>query len=569
VALALATAAAWLLLSPSKKYSGPPPQLVPFTSYPGGKANPVFSPDGNELAFAWQGEDSKDLNVYHIYVQLVGAGTPLRLTNASVRDESPTWSPDGKFIAFARDTNPAGYYIVPALGGPERKLADADIPDFSGGGLSWSPDGRYLAVADRAPGAQAREAVTISYISVESGERHKSNIELPGPFVQSPAFSPDGKYLAFICGPGFLSNDVYVVPVSGGQPRALTFVHGSLRAVAWTADGQKLVFDSTHQGLSMLWQVPLTGGELEPVSVAGQDATQPTMAAHGNRLAFRRYAVDTNVWKAPLSPSDHTPPARIISSTREDSDVAFSPDGKRIAFRSDRSGNAEVYVCGADGSNPVQLTSLKSADTGSPAWSPDGKLIAFDSRAQGHGDIYVIPADGGSPRKVTSGTRDSAVPSWSRDGHWIYYTSEDAAGTVRVWKIPPQGGDPLEINIADGMAPHETGDGKFLLFHRNDLIWRSDLNGANQSKLTALNLLSFQNWKVCGTNICLLDSSHAPSGQFIRYDLETKKKWTKPLDVGARVDTSHGMDISPDGKWIIYVRVDAVQDDIMLVENFR
>jgi len=93
---------------------------------------------------------------------------------------------------------------------------------------------------------------------------------------------------------------------------------------------------------------------VETVSVAGEDATEPTIAQSGNRLAFRRYAVDTNVWKVPFSPSDHTPATRIISSTREDSDVAFSLDGKHIAFRSNRSGASEIYVCGADGSNTIQ-----------------------------------------------------------------------------------------------------------------------------------------------------------------------------------------------------------------------
>ena len=569
VVLTIVAATSWLIVSAPKKSSGSPPQLIPFSSNPGEKADPAFSPDGNELAFAWQGENPQEQNVYNIYVQLLGAGTPLRLTNASVRDESPAWSPDGKFIAFQRDTSPAGYYIVPALGGPERKLADADVPDFSGGGLGWSPDGQYLAVADRSPGSQAGEAVTISYISIESGERRKSNIELPGPFVQNPIFSPDGKYLAFISGAGFLSSDVYVAPVIGGKPRMLTSVHAFMRTVAWTADGRKLVFDSTHQGLSMLWQVPFRAGEVEAVSVAGENATQPTIAARGNRLAFRRYAVDTNIWKAPLSPRDHTPPAKIIASTREDSDVAFSPDGKHIAFRSNRSGTSELYVCTADGSNTIQLTSLKNGDTGSPAWSPDGKAIAFDSRAQGHGDIYVVSAEGGAARRVTTGTRDNATPSWSRDGHSIYFTSEDAAGRVQLWKVHAQGGDAVELNINGGIAPQESADGFFLFFHRNDMIWKSDLDGANQTSLMGLNLLSFQNWKVCGRDICLLDDSSGPSGHFIRYDPVTKSKWTIPLDVGAHADISHGMDVSPDGKWVIYSRVDSIQDDIMLVENFH
>jgi len=105
------------------------------------------------------------------------------------------------------------YYIVPALGGSERKLA-ASYADSLEASLAWSPDGKYLAVVDRAS-LDSRTAVF--FISVESGERRESNIQTPASFVRSATFSPDGKYLAFISGPGFLSDDVYVAPVTGGE----------------------------------------------------------------------------------------------------------------------------------------------------------------------------------------------------------------------------------------------------------------------------------------------------------------------------------------------------------------
>ena len=156
VALAAAALSGWLYFSAPKKYTGPPPRLLPFTSFPGDKGYPAFSPDGNEIAFSWQGENSKDQSAYHIYVQLVGAGAPLRLTSAAARDDYATWSPDGRFIAFWRRSGATGYYIVPALGGPERKLADSetDVEGFEGGGITWSPDGKHLAVADR--GSQSK-----------------------------------------------------------------------------------------------------------------------------------------------------------------------------------------------------------------------------------------------------------------------------------------------------------------------------------------------------------------------------------------------------------------------------
>jgi Tol biopolymer transport system component len=199
--------------------------------------------------------------------------------------------------------------------------------------MSWSPDGKYLAVADSGTKAALVPGTKIFFIHVESGERRESKIEVPGPYVLAPAFCPDGKYLAFISGPGFLSNDVYVAPVSGGKSRALTSFHAIMNGLAWTADGRQLVFDSNHQGLPTLWRVPLPGGNPEPLSVALDYAIQPhDCGALGNRLAFQRYSVNTNIWNVPLSPSDHGQPTRIVVATRENSDPAFSPDGQRIAF---------------------------------------------------------------------------------------------------------------------------------------------------------------------------------------------------------------------------------------------
>jgi Tol biopolymer transport system component/predicted Ser/Thr protein kinase len=560
-ALVIASVVASFHFSSRVNNSGPPPRLVPFTSTAGDKGDPAFSPDGNEIAFSWQGESGKDPNVYNLYVQLVGAGTPLRLTNVPGIDRYASWSPDGRFIAFLRLTsNDSGYYIIPALGGPERKVADS----YESGGESWSPDGKDLAVVDRLTKGSVISSILM--ISVESGERRDSKIEIPGPYIFAPKFSPDGKYLAFVSGPGFLSADIYVVSSTGGKPHALTSVHTLVQSLAWASDGQSLVFNSNHQGLPALWRVSRSGGDPQPLAFSSDYSYSPTVSLHGTRLAFRHYQVDTNVWRAPVSRSDPSRPIKLIASTKEDSAPSYSPDGRRIAFGSDRSGSFEIYVAGADGSNQIQLTSMKTSDTGSPAWSPDGRKIAFDSRQEGHGDIYVIGTDGGTPRRLTIGPYDNELPSWSHDGHWIYYSSV-RSGREQVWKVPADGGEPLQITRNGGARALESWDGKSLYYARDNDVWRSDLNGVEEMRFADLS--SVFNFGTCGKDLCILDASMQPRGRLFSYNAAGKRKLERELDIGPRFQASPGLDFSRDGHWLLYTRADSIQSDIMLVENFH
>src|SRR5215203_2915913 len=189
-------------------------EAVPFTSYTGREAEPTFSPDGAQVAFTWDGESQDN---YDIYVKAIGAEQPLRLTSDRARDGSPAWSPDGTRIAFLRD-KPAGgsdVRLVPPTGGPERTIGE--VLGLTEQGLSWSPDSRSLAVVDRsAPG----EPPEIFVLEVASGAK-KRLAPAASSFDILPAFSPDGRTLAFnrTLTPG--GPFVHVVGVAGGEPRML------------------------------------------------------------------------------------------------------------------------------------------------------------------------------------------------------------------------------------------------------------------------------------------------------------------------------------------------------------
>jgi eukaryotic-like serine/threonine-protein kinase len=564
VVLVVAAVAVWFYAAAPAKYSGPPPRVVPFTSSPGDKDSPAFSPDGNEIAFSWVGENNPRSDVAHIYVQLVGAGTPLRLTNAAANDRYPTWSPDGRFIAFFRDTGKAqAYYVVPALGGPERKLADAHSLEFVGG-LDWSPDGKFLAVAEAMSADNPRPG--IFFISVETGERRTVDIRSRGRFLEAPEFSPDGKYLAFTCGSGYLSHDVCVVSASGGAAHAITSLRANIFGLAWSADGKDIIFSSNHQGLPVLWKVSASGGEPQPLPFASEDAWGVSASRRGGRLAFLHYRVDTNIWKTSLLPRERQSPVKLVASTREDSEPDISPDGNRLTFASSRSGSLELYVSGIAGSNPVQLTSMKAPDTGTPRWSPDGKLIAFDSRLEGHADIFVISPDGGSPRRLTTEPYDNQIPAWSHDGRWIYFIS-DRAGPQQVWKVSSAGGPAVQVTKSIANSVLEAADGKSIYYYRDSAIWNSDLNGGNETRVTDCS--DFLRWELQGGRIWILDDSVSPA-RLSTFDLVTHRRTVLgTLNIGPAARAAMGFDISADGRTLLYTRADSVQSDIMLVENFH
>jgi Tol biopolymer transport system component len=174
--------------------SAPVPKIVPFTSFPGAEVEPSFSPDGKQIAFAWNGPGGDN---YDIYVKPL-AGAPLRLTSDPGEDRSPCWSPDGRHIAFIRSTeNEDLVELVPALGGPERILHSVIPPGvrWPGHFLSWSPEGKSLAFSDRVSPLAPSSIYLLSVASLESRRLTSPPAATPGD--RSPAISPGGDTLAF------------------------------------------------------------------------------------------------------------------------------------------------------------------------------------------------------------------------------------------------------------------------------------------------------------------------------------------------------------------------------------
>jgi Tol biopolymer transport system component len=565
-------------------------KTVPFSSYPGRQISPAFSPDGKQVAFAWDGEQGSN---FDIYVKLVDAGTPLRLTSSPANEWAPAWSPDARYIAFCRDKY-AGItassrlspytqwfgnlpdhieiWMIPALGGAERKLGES-----AGCGLSWSPDGKYLAMVDK---SGPREPSSIFWLSIETGDKRKVTSP-PTEYVAdwSPRFSPDGKTLAFVRSYSTIDDEVHLLSVTSdgrplGEPRRLTLtLEGpSIFGLDWTADGRRIVYSSGQEGSTNLLTIPASGGASERLAFAGF-ATALSVSRSGSRLAYERDVFDTNIWRipGPSSTGMKSAPSRFIASTQPDAEPQFSPDGTKIVFGSARSGNYEIWICDSEGRNPVQLTSFGGVGVGSPRSSPDNRWIAFDSSKGGNGDVYVISADGGQPRRLTSGPSNNVRPSWSQDGRWIYFGS-DRSGVWQIWKEPAQGGAAVPVTTTNGgQEAFESPDRKFVYYAKLDppSIWKVPVAGGEETRV--LDRTGQNSWALSGQGICFFDFSGSSGTALKFYNFATGRvTLLREFSKSTQVErASTALTVSPDGRWILYTQLDQSSSDLMLVENYR
>jgi Tol biopolymer transport system component len=386
-----------------------------------------------------------------------------------------------------------------------------------------------------------------------------------------PAVAPDGRTLAFARGTN-TKGEIYLAPLAGGEPRALTSQGQITAGLAWAADGGSIVY--SHQpaigSAFRLSRISVSGGDPRPVAETGQNVAFPSIAPQGKRLVYERVNFDTNVWLYPLPGEERDRhPRKVVASTQMDVDPRFSPDGSRIVFGSNRTGSREIWTCDRSGANLIQLTSI-GAVAGSPRWSPDGRHIAFDASPQGNWDIFVVDAQGGPPRQLTNYGGSDSRPSWSKDGRWIYFGS-DRGGSPQIWKMSPDGTEPVQVTQRGAFQPFESPDGRFLYFARapGNSVWRVPVEGGEETAVRVAPNTAV--WAVGEDGLYFVEYREAtavPSKWFLRV-LRTGA--AEPIDV-MEVPPLYGatpLDIAPDGTWFAYAQSDRVESDLMLLEDFE
>jgi len=556
-------------------------KAVPFTDYTGFESCPAFSPDGSQIVFQWSGDPKSGSKGNDLYVKVFSSEDLLRLTHNPSEMICPAWSPDGTRIAFHRMSGAdTGLYVVSALGGRERKLRSTHINTFlESVPISWSPDGKWIAYADSLPPHELVGAnIRLFLLSVETLESRQIPHAEGCLSEWQPAFSHSGKQLAYSCLYNLptLSGGLFTVATSGGTPKLVTTFGGGefpAGSAAWTGDDKKLVFSKALYGeQAELNEITIADSSLRKLPLP-QNASAPIITAKGDKLAYVSTISDGHyeIWRKDLL-NPRVPGVKLISSTVGQVNQSYSPDGKHIAFESTRGGVREVWISDADGTHLAQISNFKYPKTGTPNWSPDSQRIVFDTRLSGIAEVYTADITERMPRRLVTNITDIATPSWSHDGKWIYFQSM-AAKNKGIYRCPADGGDAVLIaalTLEDNpSAPQESFDGETVYFGKRGMDFELGMASIKQPGMISvvdgrIKMCCWGDWAVVTGGIYFVPSD-APKS--LRY-FDFKTKAIRPI-FDMEKNIGFGLSVSTDERWILYSQPTDVIDNIMLVNNFR
>jgi serine/threonine protein kinase len=564
----------------------PAPRLESLTSFPGSELQPALSPDGDQLAFSWEGEANTGplRPLRRIWVKFVEGSEVRQLTNGSGHDSFPAWSPDGRQIAFVRTTPAAvrpvvsALYVVSSQGGVERTLGEFPVVNSQ---ITWTPDGRGVVAAhDGVGGGQDAAAGALHIIWLDGTPPTGLTRPPAGGSHRNPAFSVSRRELAYAEVREASRDSSTFIDALGldvgwrpkGEPRRLTPspVQG-IYGLTWTPHGQTVVYSSGFN-TNYLWRADPSGRtEPERIELAGKGATSPVAAAGKARLAFVRALHAWDIWA--LEPKK--PPRAWTASSFEDREPSYSPDGKRVAFGSGRSGDRrEVWIADADGSNPTQLTRGPVRSVGSPSWSPDGRRLSFDGIDEGvRRDVWVIDVTGGPPRRVTNGPVNNGLAVWSPDNRWIYYRQLETNG-ADIWRVPAEGGTPERVT--HHVRPEKrfqadrarfSPDGHVLYYKQADYeapLVAHPLDGGPER--VVVDCVAGRGFDVGPGGIYYIGCASAAREQgFYRLDPTSGRR---ELLGQAELAYDHAVSVSPVGGPLLFTKV-THNFDLMVIDRFR
>jgi len=405
-----------------------PPPSVRSLTYSGKSRTASFAPDGRNVAFVSDRDGTA-----RIWVKQLATGEEVALTSGT--DDFPRIAPDSSSVLFVRRAERASdLFRVPLIGGEPRRLASDVVYG------DWSPDGKRIAFL-RDDGQRARVIV----IPADGGE--ESVLGESDGFLRGAQWSPNGARLVFeaaprvntIAGRTLVTLDV----PSGTWHEVYRVAAGSLNSVVrWDGDDALIFAWSPSQaGRSAVVLNRLELGSKTPRPVFSfLSLPQRLDLAGPGAVLFDGGGIHGNLVEVK---SDGTLGRGLTGGPTIDRQPAFSPDGRRIVFSSDRSGSLDLWSLEV-ATGAVRRLTFDAADDWDPHLSPDGKHLLWSSNRGGHFEVWMADVDGTGARQVTSDGVDAENPAMSLDGAWIVYASANPAHSG-IWKIRPDGSGATQL----------------------------------------------------------------------------------------------------------------------------
>lgn len=542
-----------------------------FTAEAGREYSPAISPDGRSIAFVW---DQNGQN-YNIYVREVGGGDPQRLTSSTDSEFSPSWSPDGRQIAFVRISGVQAHIIVkPRASAEERVVASmryvsgqwtsSMVPQIDDIGPVWSPDGASLVFSDVANHGLFEIAMATGAI-----RRLTPAYDLSKDLRDFyPRYSPDGKYLAFAHYTSHGVGDIYTFERKTGNIRQVTFDERAIRGESWTPDRQQLVFASSRGGQTRLWLID--GVNAGPPRLLPSDSSyvsDPAVSPDGKWIAYIDSEETWNMWRAEITPSGIRAATPFLPTSGRNHDPRYSPDGRHVAFVSDRSGNWEIWQADADGRNLTQLTKFGGPWLGGVSWSPDGTQLAFDARPDGHSNVYLLRIADRQIRALNKTPYEDRMPTWSRDGRFIYFSST-RDGSISLYREDLKTGAISSVFLNTFSAEEGFEPDTIYLSRVGRGFEVSRINGAVGPTLPQLVHPSpALAWAVSRSGFYFA-TGVGPNDPFSIFRL-TNGELTKIGKVDKKmVESSPSLTVSPAGDWMIVAQQDHVSSNVKIRHLF-
>jgi Tol biopolymer transport system component len=532
--------------------------------------DPVFSPDGSQIAFSWKPPRSDRFQL----AVIAPGSAPRVIATGGVATVGPVWSPDGKQICFLRQgLGESALYLKTLRDGAERRVMTLTNSSL-GDRVAWIANSRTVVVAD------TNHGVPLTLVDLETGARRYLPAD-PTSSDTSPKSSPDGKWIAFCRCFTQTTADLFVVAAGGGVARRLTFDGALKREHRWTPDGLGILFKARLEKHSGLWHVPAAGGTVHEVRLpqvatgafdvrAGRDVGLVVASAEDIQII--------SIFRIEIPAEGRGPsrPVRLISAGDRgetfETNPAISPDGLQVAFVSFRSGVPEIWISDNAGESARQLTSLGGPQVTQPAWSPDGRYLLSASETGGKRNLFRVEVASGAIRRLPTGGLEETEPQWSRDGRWITFASR-RSGTLELWRMPAAGGVPWPLTHSGAAVHRESPDGRWLYFvdHYRPGLWRIPRNGGKaELVLDRVYPELYRAWAV------------GRRGVYYTYKDPAAEKWTVALyDPESRSERalavfnyplprwSGALTVSPDERWMLLPMIEAKGSRLVLFSGVK